>query len=416
MTERIRRLADWDDERLRELANDHGTPLYVLDLERVRDNYDRLADAFENATVKYAAKANAGQHVLDTLVDAGAGIECGSPGEVERALAAGGDPDRLQYTAVNPPAAGLDLARDVAEGAPSFVVTAGAMDTVDRLADRGFDGRLFVRVNPDVGAGHHEKVITGTNPKFGVPADRLNEVLGRAADRDLNVSGLHGHIGSGLLDADVDRHAEFCRRMRSFVTDAPLAIDTVDIGGGLGVPYRESDDPLDLDVVAGATREIFDAVDVEVVIEPGRYVVADAGVLLGRVNTVKPAGDRSVVGVDVGMTTLLRPALYDAYHPLGIAEHDADERPETNCLVGGPICESSDVLTEDRSLPRPERGDLLAIGNAGAYGYEMALQFHSQPRPGTVALEEDRSWLARRRETVADLTRVEIDRPWGDDR
>ena len=323
---------------------------------------------------------------------------------------------------MNPPAAALDRACAVAEDDPGFVVTAGAADTVDRLADRDFAGGVLVRVNPGVGAGHHEKVVTGTNPKFGVPAARLDAVLERTVAAGLDLRGIHAHVGSGMLGDDRDAYERFCRRMRSFVRDAPVVVETVDLGGGFGVPYRADDPPLDVGAIAETVRDTFSDLDVDLVVEPGRYVVADAGVLLGRVNTVKATPDRVVIGTDVGMTTLLRPALYDAYHPLRVVVDGGAElatRPEARCLVGGPICESSDVLADDRHLPRPERGDLLAVGNAGAYGYEMALQFHSQPRPAAVAIEDDEVRLVRRREDVTDVTATEVgaqayDSPQGD--
>jgi diaminopimelate decarboxylase len=412
MTDRVRRLGDWLDARLARLAREHGTPLYVEDLARVRANHARLRAAFPDVTVKYAAKANAGGHVLRALTADGVAIECGSPGELERALAAGADPETAQYTAVNPPADGLDYACEVAAEHPGLVVTAGAADTVDRLADRGFAGRLFLRVNPGVGAGHHEKVVTGTNPKFGVPADRVPDVLARAAERGLDVRGIHGHVGSGMLDGDLPTYREFCRRMVGFVRESPVELETVDLGGGLGVPYRPEEEPVSLASVAETLRDAFSDVDVDLVLEPGRFVVADAGVLLARVNTVKPTPGETVVGVDAGMTTLLRPALYDAYHPVALVGVDADERDPVRCSVSGPICESSDVLARERHLPAPERGDLLAVGNAGAYGYEMALAFHSQPRPATVVVDGEREAVARERETVADLTRLERPLDW----
>lgn len=412
MSDAVRRLEDWEPDHLRRLADEYSTPLYVLDLARLRANYRRLDAAFDAATVKYAAKANAGQHVLETLVGMGVAIECGSPGEVDRALAAGADPATTQYTAVNPPGPALERACELAAETPAFTVTAGAMDTVDRLADRGFDGRLLLRVNPGIGAGHHEKVVTGTNPKFGVPSDRVSEVLSHAVDRGLDVRGLHAHAGSGMLGDDTDAHRAFCERMCEFVAGAPIPIETVDIGGGLGVPYHEDEAPLDVDAVAAATREAFDGVEVDLVLEPGRYVVADAGVLLTEVNTVKPTAETTVVGIDAGMTTLLRPALYDAYHPVRNLAPDAADRERVACTVGGPICETSDVLATDRPLASPARGDRLAVGNAGAYGYEMALQFHSQPRPAAVALDGDREGVARRRETVEDIVRVEQPLGW----
>jgi diaminopimelate decarboxylase len=188
------------------------------------------------------------------------------------------------------------------------------------------------------------------------------------------------------------------------VTSAGVDLDFVDVGGGFGVPYREDEPALDLPAVAEATREAIGDIDATLAVEPGRYVVADAGVLLTRVNTVKETPEAVVTGVDAGMTTLLRPAMYDAYHAIRNLSSDSETVGST---VVGPICESSDVFCENRPLPRPERDDLLAIGNAGAYGYEMASTYNSRPRPAEVALESGDAALVRRRETLTDLTEVE---------
>ncbi|ADJ16142.1 diaminopimelate decarboxylase [Halalkalicoccus jeotgali] len=404
----VRRLADWDAARLAGLADTHGTPLYVQDLDRVRENYARMAAAFPEGRVMYAAKANTAKTVLGTLSDAGAGIECASAGEVERALAAGCLPERVQYTAVNPPEADLDYAVSIADDHPELTITAGAEDTIDRLAERGFSGRLCLRVNPGVGAGHHEKVSTGANAKFGVPIERAPDLLDKADER-FDVVGIHAHAGSGISGEDLAAHRELVSRMGELARRTDLDLEFVDVGGGFGVPYREGEEPLDLQAVARATREALGEVEATLAVEPGRYLVADAGVLLTRVNTVKPAGEELVVGVDAGMTTLARPAIYGAHH--GIRSLAEGERETVEATVTGPICESGDVFGE-YDLPAPERGDLLAVGNAGAYGYEMASQYNSRPRPATVVVDGENSGVDRRRETLADVTRLEREVTW----
>jgi diaminopimelate decarboxylase len=403
----VRRLAAWDAAELDGLADEYDTPLYVMDLGRVRENCRRLREAFPAADVRYAAKAHAGRAVLETVRGAGLGIECASAGEVERAFAAGAHGSEVQYTAVNPPGRDLDHVVDRWRDDPDLTVTVGARDTVDRLRDRGFDGRLCVRVNPGVGAGHHEKVTTGGHAKFGVPYSEAESVVADARD-DFDVVGIHAHAGSGISGEDLSAHREVVRRMGDLARAVGDLVDLefVDVGGGFGVPYREDEPPLDLAAVAEATREALGDVDAQLAIEPGRYVVADAGVLLATVNTVKESAEyETVVGIDAGMTTLLRPAMYDAYHAIRnlSADEDDDAIPVT---VAGPICETSDVLCEHRPLARPSRGDRLAVGNAGAYGYEMASTYNSRPRPAEVVLEPEPR-LARRRETLADLTELD---------
>ncbi|WP_224447291.1 diaminopimelate decarboxylase [Haloprofundus salilacus] len=417
----VRRLADWDADRLEALAEEHGTPLYVTDLDRVAENCTRLRDAFPDAEVRYAVKAHTGRAVLETVRDAGLPAECASAGEVHRALGAGFSGSEVQYTAVNPPAADLDYVVDAWREYPELTITVGAADTADRLRERGFDGRLCVRVNPGVGAGHHEKVQTGANAKFGVPYDRAVDLV-ESASEAFDLVGIHAHAGSGISGDDLANHRELVRRMGELARDVSAAgvdLEFVDVGGGFGVPYLETEPALDLAAVAEATREALGNLDATLAVEPGRYVVADAGVLLTRVNTVKETPETVVTGVDAGMTTLLRPAMYDAYHAIrnltsessdrddADASDNADARGTVGSTVVGPICESSDVFCENRPLPRPERGDLLAVGNAGAYGYEMASTYNSRPRPAEVALEGGDAALVRRRETLTDLTEVE---------
>ena len=404
----VRRLDEWDEETLVALAEEYETPLYVVDLRRVEANCTRLLDAFPGADVRYAAKAHTGQSVLRTVREAGLDVECASAGEVERAFEAGFTGDRIQYTAVNPPARDLDLVVERWREHPGLTITVGAADTLDRLRDRGFDGRLCIRANPGVGAGHHEKVQTGANAKFGIPIERVPD-LAEPWAAEFDLVGVHAHAGSGISGEDLSEHRELVRRMGDLTRDVESrvgSLEFVDVGGGFGVPYRDDEPPLDLDAVADATREALGEVDATLAVEPGRYVVADAGVLLTRVNTVKEARDATVAGVDAGMTTLLRPAMYDAYHEIRnlSASADAESMPVT---VAGPICESADVLCEHRPLSRPRRGHLLAVGNAGAYGYEMSSTYNSRPRPAEVALSETTVRLARRRETLTDLTELE---------
>lgn len=405
----VRRVSDWDAELLRAVAAEHETPTYVVDLDRVRENTTRLLAAFPEANVSYAAKANSAAPVLETVREMGLGVECASAGEMMRALDVGFDGRQIRYTAVNPPDRDLEYAVNVAEDHDP-VVTVGAKDTLLRLADRGYHGRICVRVNPGVGAGHHEKVATGAEPKFGVPFTRATEAV-EAADAAGKLVGLHAHVGSGIAGDDFAAHRELVSRMATLGREVHEAfgLEFISVGGGFGVPYREDESPLDLGSVADATRDAFSPTpdSIRLDIEPGRYVVADAGVLLTSVNTVKETPETTTVGVDAGMTTLARPALYGAYHTVRSLAADAGSRERRTVELAGPVCESADVLARDRELPRPKRGDVLAIGQAGAYGYEMASTYNSRPRPARVAVEGGNARLATRRERLAELTRLE---------
>jgi diaminopimelate decarboxylase len=407
----IRRLADWDAASLRDLAAEYGTPLYVLDQQRVRENVTNLQDAFHDEKISYAVKANTARTTLETVEYTGIDAECASAGEVQRAVNAGFD--TVRYTAVNPPGEDLDHVVGLAADHPNLdlVVTIGAADTLDALEERDYSGPLAIRVNPGVGAGHHAKVTTGDAPKFGVPYDRIPALADEVVDRGFDLVGLHAHAGSGIHgEDDLAAHRELVSRMGDLARDLDHDLGFLNVGGGLGVPYYPEEEPLDLAAIAEATREAAGDLDAQLGIEPGRYVVADAGVLLSTVNTVKPTPEPTVVGVDAGMTTLLRPAMYDAYHEIRSLASDADDRGTETAMIAGPICETADVLGRDRDLPDPERGDILAIGNAGAYGYEMASTYNSRPRPAVVSLEgigEPR--LAVERETLSDLTRLEVE-------
>ncbi|ARS90622.1 diaminopimelate decarboxylase [Natrarchaeobaculum aegyptiacum] len=401
----VRRLDDWNLPRLESLAEEYDTPLYVIDLDRVKANYTRFAAAFPDAEVMYAAKAHTGKAVLEAVLEAGGEIECAAWGELQRSIDAGADPNELQYTAVNPPDHDLDYAVDLADEAPGLTITIGATDTLDRLAERGYDGRIAIRINPGIGTGHHEKVATGADAKFGIPYEQVPEVADRVRE-EFDLVGLHAHAGSGVLTDGLEEHCRAIERvgeMARRVGDADL--EFVDVGGGYGVPYREDEAPLDLEKTSEMVREAVGDLEATLKLEPGRYVVADAGLILTEVNTIKEAPDATVVGVDASLATLIRPAMFGSYHPM--LNVTAPDRESIEATVGGPVCTSADVFAHDRPLARPERCDIVAIGNAGSYGYELASQFHSQPRPAEVALEDGEDRVVRRRETLEDVTRVE---------
>ncbi|OIB57482.1 diaminopimelate decarboxylase [Natrialba sp. SSL1] len=401
----VRRLADWDHDRLASLAEEYDTPLYVTDLDRVKENYTRFASAFPDAEVMYAAKAHTGKAVLEAVLEAGGEIECAAWGELQRSIDAGADPNALQYTAVNPPDHDLDYATELAAENPGLTITIGATDTLDRLAERGYDGRIAIRINPGIGTGHHEKVATGADAKFGIPYERVPEVADRVRE-EFDLVGLHAHAGSGVLTEGLEEHCRAIERvgeMARRVGDEDL--EFVDVGGGYGVPYREDDEPLDLEKTSNMVRDAVGELEATLKLEPGRYVVADASVILSEVNTIKEAPDTTVVGIDASLATLIRPAMFGSYHPM--YNVSAPDRERHEVTVGGPVCTSADVFAHDRPIARPEREDIIAIGNAGSYGYELASQFHSQPRPAEVALENGEARVVRRRETLGDVTRVE---------
>lgn len=420
----VRRLENWDAAALRAVATDYGTPLYVLDVDRVRANYRRLRVALrrvvrsdgrferspDTVRVRYAAKANLSPAVLGTLQAMDAGVEVASAAELVAVREAGFPPGAVQYTAVNPPSEDLAaVLRYQRETDGPAAVTVGARDTLDRLAERGYDGPVAVRVRPDAGTGHHDGVVTGTDRGFGVALSTAPAVLADAARR-FDLVGLHAHVGSGVLPDDLDAHAAALDRVGALARrvtgdtrgstagaddpDVTADLDFVDLGGGFGVPYDSRQAPLDPDRAAEVVLSAVRGVDAEVVVEPGRYLVADAGVLLTRVNTVRPPQsgdptDRSpmLVGVDAGLHTLARAAMFDTSHPVRNLAADAAGRVAVPTTVVGPVCSSADRLCTARPLARARRDDLVAVGMTGAYGVELASRFHGRPLPTEVAVD-----------------------------
>ncbi|MFP4175203.1 MAG: diaminopimelate decarboxylase [Halobacteriales archaeon] len=381
------RLPDGTDrDALAGVADEHGTPTYVSSASTIRDRFAELRDAFPDARLQYAAKANTNPRILSILREQGAALDTVSLGEVVAGERAGFDADEMMYTSYAP--SPDELAEVVERGVLVNVDSAGQMETViDADAER-----VGVRVNPGVGAGHSDDVVTGgKGARFGVSPDEAVALYERALDTGVEPVCLHAHIGSGYLELEPLVRAT--ERMCEIVDDLPVTPEYVDIGGGLGVPYREDEEPLDVAALGDRVRDAFD-VDATLVVEPGRYLVAESTVLVTRVNTV---GD-GVVGVDAGFNTLLRPAMYDAYHAVTNISRD-DNAPTGRYDIAGPICESGDFLGRGREITEPREGDLLAIHTAGAYGFVMASRYNSRPLPAEV-LVDDGVELVREREDI----------------
>lgn len=391
-----------DRELARRLAAEYGTPLYVYDLDtvRVRCRALRAAIAWRPFQPLYALKANPCPAVVRTILAEGFGIDAVSPGEVRLALRLGLSPERILYTENN-----MTDAEQAEALHAGVLVNAGSLDRLERLGRAGAVA-VCVRFNPDIGAGAHPKICTaGPLTKFGIPQADLPEVLAIARRHGLRIVGAHMHIGSGFLDAEA--FAAACRVIFAIARALPdLAF--VDCGGGLGIPYRPEDRPLDLAAVGHRLSEDFATFcsdygrALELRLEPGRFLVAEAGTLLTTVTSVKrtPWG-RTFVGCDTGFNHLLRVAMYDAYHRIdNLSRPDAP--PATVDIVGN-ICESGDVFARDRRLPRPEPGDLLAIRDAGAYGFAMASHYNLRPLPAEVVIDAGVPRLARERQSLDQL-------------
>jgi diaminopimelate decarboxylase len=398
-----------------DLAERFGTPLYVTSERRVRENARRFTRAFERCwspfRAHYAVKANPNPALVRILHQEGLGADCASPAEIDIARSAGVPPGDILYTAAYP--GERELAHAARVGVGVNLDDPGLLETLLR---HGRPPRLLIRLRPDERrAGPEGLALGGAQSKFGSSLDDALRGFAAARRAGIRRLGAHAMIGSNLLDAGAFRPgaellARAAARLRS---ELQVRADTLDIGGGFGVPYRPSERPLDLEEVA---RIVSDALRPSVeptprargeapttlVAEPGRYLVADSTVLLARVNHVK-RGPPLFVGVDAGMQTLLRPALYGAYHPVYPAS-PVRPGPWVAGAICGPVCEPKDVLATDRPLPAVQAGDLIAIGIVGAYGYSMAFDYNGWPRPAEVLVRNGTPYVIRTRETARSLT------------
>jgi diaminopimelate decarboxylase len=396
---------------LADIAARAGTPCYVYSsgsiLERYRAYDCALADVPHR--VCYAVKANSNLGLLRLLADAGSGFDIVSGGELFRVLAAGAKAENCVFSGVGKTAAEIEYALE--SGIHSFNCESEAeLALIQALAARrGTPAPVSIRVNPDVDAATHPYISTGLRQhKFGIDMSEVEGVYERAlASKNLRLDGVSCHIGSQLLDADplmeaLDRMLELVDRLRA----KGVPIRTLDLGGGLGVRYRKAEETPDVARYAQAIAARAKGRDLELMIEPGRSIVAQAGVLLTRVLYRKKTEAKEFVVVDAAMNDLIRPALYQAHHEIVPLR----QRPTGTILadVVGPICETGDFLARDRQLANVFPGDYLAVCTAGAYGFVAASNYNSRPRPPEVMVD-GKSWrIVRKRETLEDLIRAEL--------
>lgn len=391
---------------LAEIADAAGTPCYVYSGATITARAAALATAFAPAphAIHYALKANSTLAVLRLLRGLGVNADANSVGEVEVALRAGFIPEQIVFT-------GVGKSRDELERAVSLGVktinaeSAGELERIDGVARRqGTRARVALRVNPEVDARTHPNITTGLKRnKFGVAIDAAAAIAREYASRPgLEFVGLHAHIGSQITSLEplrraAERLADLTRELR----DAGLQLQHLDVGGGLGIEYEEGSAVVDVADYGRAMIEATRDLGVTLVVEPGRWLVAPAGALLARVVDVKTHGGRTFVVLDAGMTELLRPALYGAYHRI-VPLADRAASP-VSCDVVGPVCESSDTFGVDRLLPAPAVDDLVAVLDTGAYGAVMASNYNRRPLPAEVLVEGSNWRIVRRRQTVDDM-------------
>jgi diaminopimelate decarboxylase len=396
-----------EDMRLDKLAEAVGTPAYVYSYQALAARYRAFAAAFAglDATVCYSVKANSNQAIIATFARLGAGADVVSQGELLRALAAGVPPAKIVFAGVGKTAD--ELAAGLKAGILQFnVESENELRLLAQVATRlKRRAPLALRINPDVDALTHEKIATGKHEnKFGIEIPRARELAKLAASLpSLDLQGLAVHIGSQITTVEpfaaaFARMAELARELLA----AGHRIRRFDMGGGLGVVY-DSETPPDLSSYAAAVRAAVDGLPVHVVLEPGRYLVAEAGILLSRVIYMKEGAEKRFAIIDAAMTDLIRPALYEAHQPvIPVAEPRAGANLATIDVVG-PVCESGDVIAVDRALPPLADGDLVAIGMAGAYGAVMSSTYNTRPLAPEILVDGARHTVIRRRQAYKDL-------------
>ncbi len=399
-----------EDTPLADIARREGTPCYVYSRAAILDRFQAYNQAFGDVPHKvcYAVKANSNLAILKLLADAGAGFDIVSGGELFRVLQAGADPETVIFSGVGKTSQELDYALEHkirsfnCESEPELVL-------IDALASRrGIQARVALRVNPDVDAATHPYISTGLREhKFGIDIAEAGAVYGRAlALGNLVLDGVSCHIGSQIVDIApmlqvFDKMIALVQRLRA----RGIPIRTLDLGGGLGVVYKPGEQALPICEFIQTMCQRTAGHGLEVLIEPGRSIVAEAGLLLTRVLYRKTNGDRQFVIVDAGMNDLIRPALYQSYHAIvPLRENQADT---ITADVVGPVCESGDFLARDREIANVMPGDLLAVCTAGAYGFVAASNYNGRPRPPEILVEGDRFRVVRKREKYEDLIRGE---------
>ena len=396
-----------EDVAVAAIAEAVGTPFYCYSTATLTRHYQVFDAAFAGIdhAICYSLKANSNQAVVATLARLGAGADVVSEGELRRAVAAGIPPDKIVFSGVGKTQAELDYGLSL--GIRCFnVESEPELEALSRLAAaRGVTAPVSLRVNPDVDARTHEKIATGRKEnKFGVPFSRARQVYAYAARLDnIRVAGIDMHIGSQITDLQPfdDAFARLGELLRSLRADGH-DIDHVDLGGGLGIPYRSDDDPPLPADYAAIVRKHMNAVGCQVIFEPGRLIAGNAGILVTRVIYVKQGQDRAFVVVDAAMNDLLRPTLYDAHHRIGPIAEDAG-RATIACDVVGPVCETGDYLARDISLTEPKPGELLAVYSAGAYGAVQSGTYNSRLLVPEVLVNGAQFALVRPRPTYDDL-------------
>ena len=385
-----------------ELIEDYKSPLYVYEENTISERFQTLHDAipYPHKRILFAIKSNPNLSVAKLLQSKNCGVDTVSPGEIELAIRAGFKAEDIVFTGNNMTDEEMDFAVQ-----KNVLLNIDSLFRLEKFGKKYPGKAVCIRVNPNVVAGHHEHVITaGPKSKFGINYDQINQAKEIIQKYNLNLIGVHSHIGSGILDPE-----KFLLAMEVTLDIAKQfdSLEFVDFGGGIGVPYKPEEKAIDLKEFGKKISDYFESFCEEygkkltLIIEPGRFLVAESGFLLTTVNTLKNNGDRKFAGTDSGFNQLIRPTMYGSYHPIYNASNMDGEKELVD--VCGNICESGDLFAREREIPKISDGDILAISHAGAYGFAMASSYNSRPLPAEVAVKDGKSKLVRKRQTIEDL-------------
>ncbi len=396
--------------RIAKLADRFGTPLYVYSYKTLIDHYLKLKFAFAkiNPLICYSVKANSNLAILKALVDKGAGLDIVSGGELFRALKSGVLAEKIVYASVGKTDAEITAA--ISKGILFFnVESLSELENINRIAKKlKTFARVAIRINPDVEAKTHKYITTGriTN-KFGIDLDSAYKILLlRPRFSNLDVCGLHIHIGSQITEsapfvAAIKKVSDFIHRLQ----DKGVFLEYLNIGGGLGIIY-DREIPQTAQIYADEIIPLLQKTGLKIIMEPGRFIVGNAGILVTKVLYIKNTPKKKFIIVDAGMNDLIRPSLYSAYHNI-LALHKTSKTEKAD--VVGPICESGDFFAKERKIPKTKKGDYLAVMSAGAYGFSMSSNYNSRLRPIEIMVAGNKISVIRRRESFSDLIRNEKD-------
>ena len=407
---------------LSQIAADAGTPTYVYSAASIKAQYDALNGALKRALPEgarqpllcYACKANSNVAVLSYIRSLGGGLEVVSEGELMRGLKAGFDPKKIVSTGVGKQDS--EITAQLEAGILQLnVESIPELENINRIAgEMGKQAEIVFRWNPNVSGGGHDKISTGrARDKFGIGADRIEEAFALAAQMDhIEALGLSMHIGSQVFTVDSFKQAfETLPDLVTKLRGAGYRIERLDIGGGFPIIYKD-EKLLDLDAYARWVAEIVAPLDTQIILEPGRYLVGNAGILLSKVVYVKKTDERDFLVLDAGMNDLIRPAMYDAYH--GIEAVQQTNRPWQSYDVVGPVCETGDTFTRQRELPEIRPGELVVLQSAGAYGASMASNYNTRRLPAEVFVHGQSYSIIRQRQSYQDILDQDIVPDWID--